>query len=100
MELPTIRETYGIPSLADYVRATGWLTTTEIAAQLGVHYTTAKRFAAEGVLNARRADGRGLLRFEPPTGALPHARPGMRFRDRRRYPQCAPHQRNEVQYEA
>ena len=95
-----IRQTYGIPSLAEQVRAAGWLTTTEIAAQLGVHYTTAKRFAAEGVLKARRADGRGLLLFEPPTGALPHAHPGKRFRDRRRYHQCAPHKRNGVQCEA
>jgi len=95
-----IRATYGIPSLAEHVRAAGWLTAPEIAAQLGVHGTTAKRFAAEGVLKARRADSRGLLLFEPPIGALPHARPGKRFRDRRRYPQCAPHPRNRGQYEA
>jgi hypothetical protein len=95
-----IRTAHGIPSLAEHLRHAGWLTATEIAAQLGVHHTTAKRFACEGVLRAIRADdGAGML-FEPPTGPLPRAHPGKRFRDRRRYPQCASHKRKELQYEA
>jgi hypothetical protein len=84
-----IREAYGIPRLAEHLRAAGWLTSTEIAAQLGVHHTTAKRFAGEGVLRGRRADDAGRILFEPPTGPLPRAHPGKRFRDRRRYPRCA-----------
>ena len=84
---------YGIPSLAEHLREAGWLTATEIAAQLGVHPTTAKRFAREGVLRAVRADDEGRILFEPPTGPLPRAHPGKRFRDRRRYPQCASHVR-------
>ena len=84
-----IREAYGIPRLAEHLRAAGWLTSTEIATQLGVHHTTAKRFACEGVLHGRRADDAGRILFEPPTGPLPRAHPGKRFRDRRRYPQCA-----------
>ena len=71
-----------------------------IAAQLGVHHTTAKRFACEGVLRAIRADDNASILFEPPTGPLPRAHPGKRFRDRRRYPQCASHKRKELQYEA
>jgi hypothetical protein len=84
-----IREAYGIPRLAEHLRAAGWLTSTEIAAQLGVHHTTAKRFACEGVLRGRRADDAGRILFEPPIGPLPRAHPGKRFRDRRRYPRCA-----------
>jgi hypothetical protein len=91
-----IRQVYGIPSLADHLRHAGWLTSAEIAAQLGVHHTTAKRFACEGVLRALRADDKGSILFEPPTGPLPRAHPGKRFRDRRRYPQCASHTREET----
>ena len=72
----------------------------EIATQLGVHHTTAKRFAHEGVLRAIRADDGASMLFEPPTGPLPRAHPGKRFRDRRRYPECASHKRKELQYEA
>ncbi len=95
-----IRQTYGIAGLAEHLHQAGWLTATEIAVQLGVHFTTAKRFAHEGVLRAVRADDRGLLLFEPPTGPLPRAHQGKRFCDRRRYPQCAPHMPKEVQCEA
>jgi DNA invertase Pin-like site-specific DNA recombinase len=95
-----IRQTYGIPGLAEHLHQAGWLTATEIAVQLGVHFTTAKRFAHEGVLRAVRADDKGLLLFEPPTSPLPRAHQGKRFRDRRRYPACAPHMPKEVQYEA
>jgi len=95
-----IRQAYGIPSFAEHLRAGGWLTAPEIAAQLRVHHTTAKRFACEGVLRALRADDKGTILFEPPTGPLPRAHPGKRFRDRRHYPQCASHTRKGVQYEA
>lgn len=103
LRVRTLREAYGIPSLAAHLRQAGWLTAPEIAAQLHVHYTTAKRFAHEGVLRALRADDKGDLLFAPPTGPLPHAHPGKRFRDRRRYPplsQCASQMREELQYEA
>jgi DNA invertase Pin-like site-specific DNA recombinase len=95
-----VRIAHGIPSLAEHLRRAGWLTAPEIAAQLGVHHTTAKRFAREGVLRALRADDGASMLFEPLTGPLPRAHPGKRFRDRRRYPQCASHKRKELQYEA
>lgn len=95
-----IRTTYGICSYMDHLRSQGWLTAPEIATQLSVHFTTAKRFAAEGVLHAVRVDDRGQILFEPPGGPLPQAHPGKRFRDRRRYPQLASKVTNEVQYEA
>ena len=96
----TLREAYAIPRLADHLRGAGWLTAPEIAAQIGIHDATAKRFACEGVLRAVRADDNGLLLFEPPTGPLPRAQQGKPLRDRRRYPQCASHIRKELQYEA
>jgi DNA invertase Pin-like site-specific DNA recombinase len=95
-----IRSKYGIPSYVQHLRNQGWLTVPEIAAQMKVHSSTAKRFAREGVLRAVRANDSGLMLFEPPTGLLPQAQPGKRFRDRRRYPQLASKTPNEVQYEA
>jgi DNA invertase Pin-like site-specific DNA recombinase len=95
-----IRKAYGIHSYVHHLRSRGWLTAPEIAAQMGVHLTTAKRFANQGVLQAVRADDRGFILFEPVVGSLPHAHPGKRFRDRRRYPQLASNMSNEVQYEA
>jgi DNA invertase Pin-like site-specific DNA recombinase len=100
VRVSVIRQAYAIPSFAEHLRGAGWLTAPEMAAQLGVHHTTAKRFGCEGVLHALRADDKGTILFEPPTGPLPQAHPGKRFRDRRRYPQCASHTRKGGQYEA
>jgi hypothetical protein len=95
-----VRTTYGIRSYLEHLRSRGWLTAPEIAIQMGVHFVTAKRFATEGVLRAVRADDRGQILFEPPTGPLPEAHPGKRLRDRRRFPQLESKISNEVQYEA
>ena len=95
-----IRTAYGIRSYVQHLRSQGWLTAPEVAAQMRVHFSTAKRFAAEGVIHAVRADDRGFMLFEPVSGPLPHAHPGKRFRDRRRYPKLASNLSNEVQYEA
>jgi hypothetical protein len=95
-----IRNAYDIPSYVQHLRSNGWLTVPEVAVQMGVHSSTAKRFAAEGVLRAVRADDTGRVLFEPVVGPLPQAQPGKRFRDRRRYPQLASNMSNEVQYEA
>jgi hypothetical protein len=95
-----IRNAYDIPSYVQHLRIDGWLTVPEVAAQMRVHSSTAKRFAVEGVLRAVRADGTGRLLFEPVVGPLPQAEPGKRFRDRRRYPRLASNMSDEVQYEA
>ena len=95
-----IRNAYDIPSYVQHLRSNGWLTVPEVAAQMGVHSSTAKRFAVEGVLRAVRADDTGRVLFEPVVGPLPQAQPGKRFRDRRRYPRLASNMSNEVQYEA
>jgi hypothetical protein len=95
-----IRCSYGIASYSELLRSRGWLTAPEIAAQMNVHFSTAKRFAREGVLRAVRADDSGFLLFDPKSGPLPKAEPGKRLRDRRRYPQLALRMPNEVQYEA
>ncbi len=100
LRVRTLREAYGIPSFAEHLRAAGWLTAREIAAQLAVHPTTAKRFAREGVLHGAQVDDKGMILFAPATGPLPRAHPGKRFRDRRRYPQCVSQMREELQYEA
>jgi len=95
-----IRCSYGIASYSELLRSRGWLTAPEIAAQINVHFSTAKRFAREGVLRAVRADDSGFLLFDPESGPLPKAEPGKRLRDRRQYPQLAFRMPNEVQYEA
>ena len=95
-----LREAYQIPSLVQHLRSSGWLTATEMAARLGVHPSTAKRFAQEGALRAIRANDAGHILFERPTGPLPKAHPGKRYRDRRRHPKLAAHIRKELQCEA
>jgi DNA invertase Pin-like site-specific DNA recombinase len=96
----TIRTTYGIESYAQRLRKAGWLTCAETAKHLGLHVQTVRRFATEGVLRACRANDRNQILLEPISGAPPKAHPGKRFKDRRRYPQCASNVQNEVQYEA
>jgi len=96
----TIRTTYRIESFAQRLRKAGWLTCTEMAKQLGLHVQTIRRFANEGVLRACRVNDRNEILLEPISGPPPKAHPGKRFKDRRRYPQCACNVQNEVQYEA
>ena len=86
-----LREAYDIDSYAEHLTAAGWLTAPQMAELLDVHPATAKRFARQGVLRAVRADDRGTLLFEPPTGPLPAAHPGKRLRDRRQHPKLVSH---------
>ena len=88
-----LREAYDIDSYAEQLTAAGWLTAPQMAELLDVHPTTAKRFARQGVLRAVRADDRGTLLFEPPTGPLPVAHSGKRLRDRRQHPKLVSHAR-------
>ena len=81
-----LREAYDINSYAEHLIAARWLTVPQMAQLLDVHPATAKRFAHQGVLRAVRADDKGTILFEPPTGPLPAAHPGKRLRDRRQHP--------------
>ncbi len=81
-----LREAYDINSYAEHLIAAHWLTVPQMAELLDVHPATAKRFAHQGVLRAVRADDKGTILFEPPTGPLPVAQPGKRLRDRRQHP--------------
>ncbi|GFP34911.1 hypothetical protein HKBW3S43_00703 [Candidatus Hakubella thermalkaliphila] len=95
-----LRRAYDIRSFQEHMREAGWLTTREVAAQLGIHHQTAQKFAREGVLRACRVNDKDEILFEPITGPRPVVQPGKRFKDRRRYPKCSSKRRNEVQYEA
>ena len=55
----TLRGSYDIDSYLQHLTTAGWLTVPQMAAQLNVHLSTAKRFAQEGVLRAGRADDKG-----------------------------------------
>ena len=79
-----IRATYGIESFHTHLRRSGWLSEAEMAKQLGVHPSTAHRFAHEGMLRALRVNDKGELLFEPITGPAPKTHPGKRFKDRPR----------------
>ena len=81
-----LREAYDIDSYAEHLIAARWLSVPQMAELLDVHPATAKRFAHQGVLRAVRADDKGTILFEPPTGPLPAAHPGKRLRDRRQHP--------------
>lgn len=96
----SIRLNYGIRSFSEHLRKEGWLTSREMAGVLDLHVATVIRFGLEGVLQAVRATDRGDILYAPMTGPLPKAHPGKRFKDRRRYPQCAVKERNRVQHEA
>lgn len=100
LKVRLLRTKYGIGSFCDHLRTAGWLSETEMAKQLGVHPTTARRFAREGMLRAFRANDRGELLFEPFVGLAPKAQPGKRFRDRPRPYQSISNITNGVQYEA
>jgi len=93
-----IRTAYGIESLWQRYRKEGWLTTAEAATLLGMHPQTVRKFAAEGLLQARTASDRKDLLFKPIIGPLPKTQPGKRFKDR--HPESTSNARNEVQYEA
>ena len=95
-----VRYTYDIASYADHLQQAGWVTAPQIAHTLHVHPTTAKKFAHAGILHAVRADDKGTILFEPPTGPLPTAQPGKRLRDRGRYPPLSSDVRKGLQYEA
>ena len=86
-----LREVYDIDSYAEHLLGARWLTVPQMAELLDVHPATAKRFAHQGVLRAVRADDKGTILFEPPTGPLPAAHPGKRLRDRQEHPKLVSH---------
>jgi DNA-binding transcriptional MerR regulator len=55
----------GIPGHAERLRAAGYLTATETAAQLGVTVPTITRWQRAGLIDGRRTDGRGTCLFPP-----------------------------------
>jgi len=83
-----IRKAYGIESLRDCLLKQGWLTPGEVAAKLGVHYQTAKRFAIEGELEARRVNDKDEILFAPFTGVVPKTKQRKPYKDRRHFPKC------------
>jgi len=91
-----IRTTYGVESFWERLRKAGWLTEAEMAKRLGVHPLTARRFAREGMLRARRANDKGELLFEPITGQAPKAQRGKSFKERPRPYQFIPQMHDGV----
>jgi len=61
----SIRSAYKIDSLQNYLIKQGWMKPKEVAERLGIHYQTAKRFAIEGELEARRVNEKDEILFAP-----------------------------------
>ena len=98
MSVKAIRRAYQIDSLYEHLRKQGWLTAKETAAQLEIHYQTAKNYAIAGVLEARRVNDKDEILFAPITGPLPKVQQGKPLRDCRRYPPCARFSRASEQW--
>jgi hypothetical protein len=47
-----VRHRAGLKSLKQRLRAAGWLTTQELSAKLGVHYSTLKEWRRRGFIHA------------------------------------------------
>ena len=64
-----VRHRAGLKSLKQRLRAAGWLTTQELSAKLGVHYSTLKEWRRRGFIHGRpNRDGGGwIFRSEPAT---------------------------------
>jgi excisionase family DNA binding protein len=70
----------GIPSYGERLRAAGYLTAGEAAAELGVAAQTISRWRRAGLLDGRRVDGRGTCLF-PPGQQRPATRAARAARD-------------------
>jgi hypothetical protein len=60
-----VRYAAGLKSLRQRLRAAGWLTTQELSAKLGVHYSTVKEWRRKGLIHARPSRDRGEWLFDP-----------------------------------
>jgi DNA invertase Pin-like site-specific DNA recombinase len=61
-----VRQSYGLRSHYDRLRARGLLTLAEMAAHLGIEPATLKDWRRAGLIQGHRYDGRGLYLFEVP----------------------------------
>ena len=94
-----LRLSYGIESYGQRLRRIGWLTVPEIACRIGVHPTTARTYAKNGILRAMRINDKGDLLFEPTASSIPRTHRGKRYRDSHLRSNLTSQMRNEVQYE-
>ncbi len=66
-----VRCSAGLPSLTQRLKERGWLTTKELAAQLGVHDWTIRTWRKRGMLRGRICNDRGEWLFDPNQNPLP-----------------------------
>jgi DNA invertase Pin-like site-specific DNA recombinase len=60
-----IRQSAGLKSLKQRLRADGWLTGRQYAAKLNVHYSTLKAWWRKGLIQGRLCNDRGQCLFDP-----------------------------------
>jgi DNA invertase Pin-like site-specific DNA recombinase len=66
-----LRGSRGLASHTDRLKARGMLTREEYAEVVGVHPATVAKWARDGRVESRRADGKGLRLFWPPSSEHP-----------------------------
>jgi DNA invertase Pin-like site-specific DNA recombinase len=81
-----VRCSHGLKSLKQRLRAAGWLTTSEYAARLGVHYGTVKVWLRDGLLTGRVCNDAGHWLLDPKQKPPPRARPGRKPRSTQAHP--------------
>ncbi len=81
-----VRYSNGLKSLKQRLRAAGWLTTTEYAVKIGVHYGTVKAWLRGGLLTGRVCNDAGHWLLDPKQKPPPRARPGRKPRSIQAHP--------------
>lgn len=81
-----VRYSHGLKSLKERLREAGWLTTTEYAVKIGVHYGTVKVWLRVGLLTGRVCNGAGHWLLDPKQKPPPRARPGRNPRPMQAHP--------------
>jgi DNA invertase Pin-like site-specific DNA recombinase len=67
-----VRQKYRLPSHAKRLQASGLLSLTEVAGQLGVHPSTIKDWTRAGLLVSERANDKNVRLYQPPTPGDPN----------------------------
>jgi hypothetical protein len=81
-----VRCSHGLKSLKQRLRAAGWLTTTEYAVKIGVHYATVKAWLRNGLLTGRVCNDADHWLLDPKQKPPPRARPKRKPRSTQAHP--------------
>jgi hypothetical protein len=95
-----IRRKYGLKDRYDRLREAGMLTQEQIAARLGVHTATVRRWQEHGLLRAHAYNDKNQCLYEPVGQDAPVKCQGRKLSDPRRFREVVSDPTHEVQLEA